>query len=118
MIFEGSYDIRGANGVAECRDCQVLADGEGVTVFCGSQGAGRAVAAQAKYNASQIACKAAEDAFTLVQAKYENGRATITEFNESRNQLMKTRSDLVQATYEYVFQTRILQFYRGGEISL
>ena len=77
-----------------------------------------AVAAQAKYNASSIACTAAEDAFKLVQAKYENGRATITEFNESRNQLMKTRSDLVQATYEYIFQTRILQFYRGEEISL
>ena len=77
-----------------------------------------AAAAQAKYNASLLACGAAEDAFKLVQAKYENGRATITEFNESRNQLMKTRSDLVQATYEYVFQTRILQFYRGEDIVL
>lgn len=77
-----------------------------------------AAAAQAKYNASLIARDAAEDAFALVQAQYENGRATITEFNESRNQLMKTRSDLVQATYEYVFQTRILQFYRGEEIRI
>ena len=77
-----------------------------------------AVAAQAKYNASLIAYDAAEDAFKLVQAKYENGRATITEFNESRNQLMKTRSDMVQATYEYIFQTRILQFYRGESLSL
>lgn len=77
-----------------------------------------AAAAQAKYNASSLAAEAAEAAFELVQAKYENGRATITEFNEARNQLMKTRSDLVQATYEYVFQTRVLQFYRGEPLTL
>ena len=77
-----------------------------------------AAAAQAKVSASQLARDAAADAFELVQAKYENGRATITEFNEARNQLMKTSSDLVQATYEYVFQTRILQFYRGEPIVL
>ncbi|MBR5063082.1 MAG: TolC family protein, partial [Bacteroidales bacterium] len=59
---------------------------------------------------------AAEDSFTLVQAKYENGKATVTEFNESRNQLLKTRSDAVQATYEYLFQTRLVDFYRGGRL--
>ena len=77
-----------------------------------------AVAAQAKYNASTEASTAAEDAFRLVQAKYENGKASITEFNESRNQLLKTRSDRVQATYEYLFQSRLLDFYRGSALEL
>lgn len=75
-----------------------------------------AEAARAKWEASQIASAAAEDSFTLVQAKYENGKATVTEFNESRNQLLKTRSDAVQATYEYLFQTRLVDFYRGGRM--
>jgi outer membrane protein len=75
-----------------------------------------AVAARAKWEASQVAAAAAEDSFTLVQAKYENGKATVTEFNESRNQLLKTRSDAVQATYEYLFQTRLVDFYRGGRL--
>jgi len=77
-----------------------------------------AVAAQAKYDASQMALSSAEDAFKLVQARYENGKATVTEFNESRNQLMKTRSDAVQATYEYLFQTRLVNFYRGGKLDI
>ena len=51
-----------------------------------------------------------------MQARYENGKAGITEFNESRNQLLKTRSDAVQATYEYLFQTRLVDFYRGGRL--
>ena len=77
-----------------------------------------AVAARAKYDASLMAAGAAEDSFLLVQAKYENGKATITEFNESRTQMLKTRSDAIQATYEYVFQTSLVNFYRGGTLSL
>ena len=77
-----------------------------------------AVAARAKYDASLMAASAAEDSFSLVQAKYENGKATITEFNESRTQMLKTRSDAIQATYEYVFQTRLVNFYRGGTLEL
>jgi outer membrane protein len=77
-----------------------------------------AVASEAKYQASLEASAAAEDAFTLTQAKYENGKATITEFNEARNRLVKARSDSVQATYEYLFQTRLVEFYRGGALTL
>ena len=77
-----------------------------------------AVAARAKYDASLLAASAASDAFELVLAKYENGKATITEFNESRAQMLKTRSDCVQATCEYLFQTRLVQFYRGGSLTL
>ena len=77
-----------------------------------------AVAAEAKYRSSSEASTAAEDAFRLTQAKYENGKATITEFNESRNQLLKTQSDRVQATYEYLFQSRLLDFYRGDSLQL
>ena len=77
-----------------------------------------AVAAEAKYRSSTEAATAAEDAFRLTQAKYENGKATITEFNESRNQLLKTQSDRVQATYEYLFQSRLLDFYRGSALEL
>ena len=77
-----------------------------------------AMAAQAKYHSSAEASTAAEDAFRLVQAKYENGKASITEFNESRNQLLKTESDRVQATYEYLFQSRLLDFYRGSALEL
>lgn len=77
-----------------------------------------AVAAEAKYRSSSEASAAAQDAFRLVQAKYENGKATITEFNESRNQLLKTQSDRVQATYEYLFQSKLLDFYRGSALQL
>ena len=53
----------------------------------------------------------------LVQAKYENGKATITEFNEAKNNYMKSESDLVQARYENLYQHALLEFYRGKELN-
>ena len=77
-----------------------------------------AVASQAKHSASLDAAAAAEDAFTLTKAKYENGKATITEFNESLARLVKAQSDSVQATYECLYQTALVEFYRGRPLTL
>ncbi|MBR6188012.1 MAG: TolC family protein [Prevotella sp.] len=76
------------------------------------------VAACEKLHSSQQARQASNDAFRLTQAKYENGKATITEFNEAKNNLMKTESDLTQARYEYLYQTALLKFYRGQPLTL
>ena len=76
-----------------------------------------AVAAKAKYESSETARQSGEAAFKLAQAKYENGKATITEFNEAKNHYLKAESDLVQARYEYLYQTTLLEFYRGKELN-
>ncbi|MBR0181090.1 MAG: TolC family protein [Prevotella sp.] len=76
-----------------------------------------AVNAHAKELKSLEAVKSSEDAFTLMQAKYENGKATITEFNESKNNYLKAESDLVQARYENIYQKALIEFYRGKDLS-
>ena len=75
-----------------------------------------AVGSQAKYRSSQIAAASAEDAFELAQAKYENGKSGITEFNEAKGRYMSAASNLVQARYEYLYQSKILDFYRGRDL--
>ncbi len=77
-----------------------------------------AVSARSKFESSTEAASAASESFALAQAKYENGKSSITEFNESKNQYLKARSDLAQARYEYIYQTRLLDFYRGRELAL
>ncbi len=73
--------------------------------------------ALAKEKASMQAVATANDAFHLTQAKYENGKATITEFNEAKNNYLKSESDLVQARYENVYQQALIAFYRGKDLS-
>ncbi len=77
-----------------------------------------AIAANEKLRSSAQARQASADAFRLVQAKYEAGKATITEFNEAKNNYLKTESDLTQARYEYLYQQALLQFYRGEPLQL
>ena len=76
-----------------------------------------AVAANSKYLSSETAARSSRDAFQLTQAKYENGKANITEFNEAKNNYLNAESDLVQARYEYLYQTALLDFYRGKELN-
>ena len=76
------------------------------------------VAASQKLCSSEEARKSSETAFQLTQAKYEQGKATITEFNEAKNNFLKTESDFTQARYEYVYQQALIRFYQGQEIDM
>ncbi len=76
-----------------------------------------AVAANQKLASSQQATESSETAFRLTQAKYEQGKATITEFNEAKNNYLKAESDLTQARYEYLYQQALIRFYQGKEIA-
>jgi 3-deoxy-7-phosphoheptulonate synthase len=46
----------------------------------------------------------------------KNGKANITEFNESKNNYLRAESDLVQARYEQLYQQALILFYRGQEL--
>ena len=76
-----------------------------------------ALNAQTKEKSSEEAVQSSKDAFELMQAKYENGKATITEFNESKNNYLKSESDLVQARYENLYQHALIEYYRGHELT-
>ena len=73
--------------------------------------------AQAKEKSGAEAVQSSKDVFTLMQAKYENGKATITEFNEAKNNYLRAESDLVQARYENLYQHALIAFYRGREMA-
>ncbi|MDE6012224.1 MAG: TolC family protein, partial [Prevotella sp.] len=75
------------------------------------------VAAQQQLKSSVQARERSETDFRLMQAKYENGKATITEFNEAKNNYLRSESDLTQARYEYLYQQALIQFYRGQDLS-
>ena len=76
-----------------------------------------ALNAKTKTQSSAEAVNSSKDAFELMQAKYENGKANITEFNEAKNNYLKSESDLVQARYENLYQHALLEFYRGKELN-
>ena len=75
-----------------------------------------AVAAKAQYASSLEAVRSNRAAFDLMSAKYEFGKANITEFNESKNNLLKSESDLARAKFEYMYDVSLIDFYRGRRL--
>jgi len=78
----------------------------------------QAIAAMDRYKANLEAVKSMEEAFRYTEQKYQVGLVDILEYKTAKNNLNKTRSDLAQAKYEYIFRTKILDFYRGEQIKL
>ena len=76
-----------------------------------------AVAAQAKCSSSQAAAASAEQAFILTREKYDNGKANITEYNDSRARYLEAQSNYLQARYEALYQAKLLDFYRGESLA-
>lgn len=76
-----------------------------------------AVNAQEKYRSSEAAAHSAEEAFRLTSSKYELGQATGTEFNEAKARYLEAASNSARARYEQLYQTRLLDFYRGRALT-
>ena len=77
-----------------------------------------ATAAQAKYNSTQKAHDAAAEAYKYAQEKYNIGKSTAYELNEAQTKLLTSKSEQIQAKYDFLFRAKILDFYSGKEINL
>lgn len=77
-----------------------------------------AVAALKKYKASEKSLEATQESFRYTQQKFDVGLVTSVDYNLAKTQLTKVQSDLLQAKYEYLFKSNVLQFYRGLPIQL
>lgn len=77
-----------------------------------------ALAALKRYVSSQKAVTSMEEAFRYTEEKFNVGMVNSVEYNQGKNNLTKAESDLVQAKYEYIFRTKILDFYNGVQIEL
>lgn len=77
-----------------------------------------AVSALDKYKSALEAVKSNEEAFKYTEQKFGVGLVSVVEYNEGKKNLTKARSDLAQAKYEYIFKTKILDFYMGNKIQL
>jgi outer membrane protein len=78
----------------------------------------RAVAAEARYESSTKALTASKEAFRAMELRYESGKATVYEYSDAHTKLISSQSDQTQAKYDFVFSSKILDFYRGIPITI
>ena len=77
-----------------------------------------ASAALKKYNASIKAVTSTEESFRYTEQKFNVGMITPVDYNAAKTQLLNAQSDMSQAKYEFIFKTKVLDFYKGMPLNL
>lgn len=75
-------------------------------------------AALNRFISNQKAVSSMQEAFRYSEEKFVVGLVNAVEYNTAKTKLAKSESDLLQAKYEFIFRTKILDFYRGLPLSL
>jgi outer membrane protein len=65
------------------------------------------------FEASKISLEAQEEAFKNAQQRYNFGAMTQFDFDQVRTRLVNAEAALIRSKYDYVFKTKVLQFYAG-----
>lgn len=77
-----------------------------------------ASAAIRKYVSSEKSLEASKETFRYVEEKYALGMISTFDYNEAKNNLARSKSNLIQAKYDYIFRIKILDFYNGVPLTL
>lgn len=72
-----------------------------------------AVSAQARYAGSRESAASARQHYELTEEKYKVGKAGVADYNDARNSWLRAESEHIQARFQCLYQTRLLDFYRG-----
>lgn len=77
-----------------------------------------AVAAYQTYIARNKSVEAFTEAFTYMEEKFNVGMTNSTDYNVAKLQLSTAEADLASSKYDYIFKTKILDFYLGKGLTL
>ena len=75
-------------------------------------------AAYAKYRAADTALASSEVAFRYEQEKAAAGRSTVYDFSNAKTAMEKAQAEAAQAKYEFIFRSKILDYYHGKPLTL
>ena len=73
--------------------------------------------AQKKYIASKKSVAYQEESFQYTQNKYDLQLVNSYDYNNAKNTLFKAETDLLQSKYDYLFKTKMLDFYMGKPLT-
>ncbi|MCD6346484.1 MAG: TolC family protein [Bacteroidales bacterium] len=69
--------------------------------------------AMKRYQASKKTVVSLEESFRYSKEKFNLGILTSLEYVTAKNKLTKARSEMLQSKYNYIFNSKILDFYKG-----
>lgn len=70
-----------------------------------------------RFRATSIQVESLEQAFRAAESRFNAGALNSVDYNIAKNNLDKARANLVQAKFDYIFRTKILDFYQNKPLS-
>jgi outer membrane protein len=74
-------------------------------------------AAMKKYEATKQQLAAVEAVYRNAEKKYTVGVMSATDFLIQKNNFTQSQSNVIQSKFDYIFKSKILDFYQGKEIT-
>lgn len=71
-----------------------------------------------RYKSTEKAVVSMREAFRYSEEKFNVGMVNAVDYNTAKTSLVKASSDLLRAKYEFIFRSKILDFYKGIPITL
>jgi outer membrane protein len=75
-------------------------------------------ASDKKYQSTQQTYQANKEAFNVIQQRYNVGLVNSLDYNTSLTNLNKSQFDMIQARYEVIFRSKVIDYYLGNPITL
>ena len=82
------------------------------------QACNEAASCYRKLEAAEQNAAAARETFKYTREKFDNGMLNGTDYAVAKNNLFQAESQLLQSRFQYVFQLKVLDYYRNTPITL
>lgn len=74
-------------------------------------------AAESKFESTSNAFAAQKDAFYVIEQRYNVGLANSVEFSTAQTNRNKAEIDMIQAKYDLLFKSKVIDYYLGKQIA-
>ena len=70
-----------------------------------------------KYISAKSANEASQVSFTYAEQKFNAGALNSFDFNNSKNRVLRTQTDMLNAKFDFVFKLKVLDYYQGKPLA-
>jgi outer membrane protein len=74
-------------------------------------------AAEKRYYSAQTAYESSKEAFNVIEQRYAVGLVNSLDFNQAQTNLNKAQFDQIQAQYDFIFRSKVIDYYLGNPIT-
>ena len=74
-------------------------------------------AAEKRYYSAQTAYESSKEAFNVIEQRYAVGLVNSLDFNQAQTNLNKAQFDQIQARYDFIFRSKVIDYYLGNPIT-